>query len=648
MKIRTKLLLALASISLVPPIAAYVALIANPRISFALRMNEFEAQQGTLADHMQSDVRGIRAAFEESLSETYRIQVVPKETIEADQQRKTANEAVRDGVLAFEKDLAEISRSMSDQMQVMASSNEPMNTSEQRETQIVNQISKLFPRLKSNTGDFIALSDRFAIREEGELVQKVLEPSVQENLDQILQLANETDVEAAEDRHNIESALHFSYKQSFLVVLAGLALSVFLARLLSRVVITPIHDLRAAAKAIGQGKMQTRLAIHSKDELGDLASCFNFMANDLTQLIEQNTQAQKDLSSANTRLQSSMDELESSNRHAGVLSESAELLQSCFTADEASDVIASTAVRLFPALSGALLVFSASRNVLEAMAVWGPDPPSERVFGQSDCWALRRGRVHHSLGTGGTCCKHLTGPSGSASMCAPLAAHGETLGILCLTSNSHPADGPLPVISESDMRLAISLAEQAALSFANLKLRDKLRYQSVRDPLTGLFNRRYLDETLEREVPNALRKSRNLGLIMIDVDHFKKFNDIHGHDAGDAVLREFGDFLTKSVRRGDVACRYGGEEFVLVLVESNLEDTLRRAEELRVTFQHLTIKYRDLVLGKVTISAGVAALPDHGVTASDLLTAADAALLRAKEQGRDRVVMGKVPSAQPA
>jgi diguanylate cyclase (GGDEF)-like protein len=169
-----------------------------------------------------------------------------------------------------------------------------------------------------------------------------------------------------------------------------------------------------------------------------------------------------------------------------------------------------------------------------------------------------------------------------------------------------------------------------------------LRHQSVRDPLAGLFNRRYLDESLEREVPNALRRNRSLGIIMFDVDRFKQFNDLFGHDAGDTVLRELGHYLAKYIRGGDLACRYGGEEFTLIFPECSLEETRSRAEELRTAFQQLSIKHRDTVLGKVTLSLGVAVLPEHGTTAAELLAAADGALLRAKREGRDRVLIAEV------
>jgi diguanylate cyclase (GGDEF)-like protein len=228
------------------------------------------------------------------------------------------------------------------------------------------------------------------------------------------------------------------------------------------------------------------------------------------------------------------------------------------------------------------------------------------------------------------------------SLCIPLAAQGETLGIVCLVAEaSEFLNAPVPT-SESNVQLAVSMAEQAALSFANVNLRERLHAQAICDPLTGLFNRRYLDEYLEREVSNAGRRNRPLGIIMLDVDRFKKFNDLFGHDAGDTVLKELGDYLMKFIRRGDLACRYGGEEFTLILPESSLEDTRRRAEELRTSIQQLSIKHREIMLEKVTLSIGLAAFPEHGTTPSELLGAADGALLRAKGEGRDRVLVGQV------
>jgi diguanylate cyclase (GGDEF)-like protein len=646
MKIRTKLLLALAAISLLPSVAAYVVLMAHAGISFALRMNEYQAQQGVAAQRLQGDLTAMELAAEESLGETYRIQNEPREREDAERQRRLANAALRLGATAYETDLDLLTRSETKQLQDISEAGGAKGTddAEQHEMQLLNELGDSLPRLKSNAEKFNQLSDSFS-QTEGEFLQEVFEPEMRgEHAKGVRELASETDQGAGEYRRNIEKALKDSYKQTILIVLLGVAVSIVLAGIVSRaVVIRPIEELRDAAQQLGQGKMDTRIPIHSKDELGELAISFNLMADDFTRLIEERGQAQDKLSEAHEELKNSMEELKFRNRQAGTLSEMAELLQSCFTIEEASGVIASSAQKLFPEFSGALLVFSASRNVLEAVSTWGQSSPAERVFSPNDCWALRRGRLHHSNSSEGAVrCSHFGADSRPPSLCTPLMAHGESLGILCLVTKPIGSMGAPASISEFDTQLTVSMAEQASLSFANLKLRDKLRYQSIRDPLTGLFNRRFLDESLERELSVAIRKNRSLGVIMLDVDRFKKFNDLFGHDAGDTVLRELGDYLTKFIRRGDLACRYGGEEFTLILPESSLEETRRRAEELRTSFQQLSIKHKDIVLGKVTLSLGVAALPDNGTTAVELMAAADRALLRAKEEGRDRVLVAEV------
>lgn len=326
-----------------------------------------------------------------------------------------------------------------------------------------------------------------------------------------------------------------------------------------------------------------------------------------------------------------------------ILSHMADLLQSCFRLEEASGVVASSAQKQFPEYSGAVFLFSASRNLLEANTCWGRSSSLEGVFSPDDCWALRRGRSHHSdKDDVAVRCAHFGTDLRLPGLCIPLIAQGETFGIVCLLAEASESLNAPVLFSESNVQLAVSMAEQAALSFANIKLRERLRAQAIRDPLTGLFNRRFLDESLEREVSNTMRRNRPLGVIMLDVDRFKNFNDMFGHDAGDTILRDLGDFLLKFIRRGDLACRYGGDEFTLILPESSLDNTRRRAEELRTSFQQLSIKHGDIVLEKVTLSLGVAAYPEHGKTPSDLLGAADAALLRAKEEGRDQVLVGQV------
>jgi diguanylate cyclase (GGDEF)-like protein len=192
-------------------------------------------------------------------------------------------------------------------------------------------------------------------------------------------------------------------------------------------------------------------------------------------------------------------------------------------------------------------------------------------------------------------------------------------------------------VSEAKQQLAQTVADSIAMALANLLLRESLREQSIRDPLTGLFNRRYMEESLEREISRAERNNSTVGLIMIDVDHLKRVNDAFGHAAGDTLLRELGRVLRVHIRESDIACRYGGEEFTLILPEASREVARERAELLRQEVKRLRFNFEAVDFPRMSVSLGVAVYPDHGLTGEALLRAGDAALYRAKHQGRDRV-----------
>jgi len=358
---------------------------------------------------------------------------------------------------------------------------------------------------------------------------------------------------------------------------------------------------------------------------------------------------------ANDKLLWWVKELEERNREVLLLSEMSSLLQSCRTSAEAYTVIARFVQQLFPAESGALAVISPSRNVVEVVTTWevsenGISVQTSPVFAPDECWALRRGRVHlvESLRLE-PLCEHVRAAERQPCfyLCVPMMAQGTALGVLHLQrcpsvvppeGGQTTMDGVPEWLSETKQRLAVTIGEQIALALANLSLREALRSQSIRDPLTGLYNRRYMEEWLERELYRAERAERSVGIIMLDLDHFKRFNDTHGHEAGDVVLRELGIFLKSRVRGGDVACRYGGEEFILLLPEVSLEETQQRAEELRNGVKNLAVRHRNQLLGTVTLSLGVAVFPEHGTAVEILMRAVDQALYRAKQAGRDRVM----------
>jgi diguanylate cyclase (GGDEF)-like protein len=238
-------------------------------------------------------------------------------------------------------------------------------------------------------------------------------------------------------------------------------------------------------------------------------------------------------------------------------------------------------------------------------------------------------------------CRHLAAGSNGIHLCMPLIAQGETMGLLYLEKKpwDEEAAGAGKGLTKQQQKLASTLAEHISLSLANLKLRESLRHQAIRDSLTGLFNRRYLQETLEREIHRVQRRDATLGVIMMDVDHFKNFNDTYGHEAGNRLLAVLGRYLQGSIRAEDIACRYGGEEFTLILPEVSPEVLLERAEAIRKGAEELEVLYQGTMLGGVTISLGLSYFPQHGAEGETLLQAADAALYQAKRSGRNRVIM---------
>ena len=355
--------------------------------------------------------------------------------------------------------------------------------------------------------------------------------------------------------------------------------------------------------------------------------------------ISERRRMEDELRAANVKLTAHVADLERRNHEANLLNEMADMLQSCFTAEEVQAVIAASIEKLFPTESGALCMLN-ERNLVEAIAAWGRPRGGEEIFAPEDCWALRRGQAHVvSELRQELRCAHVA--AGDAPyLCVPMMARGAAMGVLhVMVSRNTPVSRGV----EEMEPLAKTVAEHLGLAMANFNLRQTLRIQSIRDPLTGLFNRRYMEETINREIPRATRYQRPLGIILFDIDHFKHFNDSFGHPAGDTVLSTLGEFVRGHVRSEDIPCRYGGEEIVLILPDAPLEVTLARAEVIRTGVSELHLDYRGKPLGDLAISLGVAVFPRHGATGDTLLRAADEALYRAKAGGRNRVELATVP-----
>ncbi|MBL8256825.1 MAG: diguanylate cyclase [Pseudoxanthomonas mexicana] len=350
--------------------------------------------------------------------------------------------------------------------------------------------------------------------------------------------------------------------------------------------------------------------------------------------IRHRARAEADGDDARGELMSNIRALEQHGADLNELSRYGGMLQSCVRAEEAVGLATQYFSRLLPSTGGTLYRVRASQDYAEEVAHWGEHAINgPAMFPLPDCWGLRRGqphvhRAHHEL----LPCNHVSTPSLSAMpsyACVPLIAQGSQLGLLYLSSHDDSFLARLDLVKTA--------AEQLSMALSSLDLQARLRVQSIREPLTGLFNRRYLEESLARELARCERRGMPLGLMMLDLDHFKRFNDLHGHAGGDALLAEFGRLLQALSRDEDIACRYGGEEFTLILPEADAITVQARAEAIRAGVEAMRVTHLGQELPPVTVSIGMAMFPQHGGLGESLMRHADAALYRAKHAGRNRV-----------
>jgi diguanylate cyclase (GGDEF)-like protein len=351
------------------------------------------------------------------------------------------------------------------------------------------------------------------------------------------------------------------------------------------------------------------------------------MLDQRQELIEQRESALNDM----TR---SFETLRNRESESLLLIELGDTLQSSGTVLQARDPVRETLVKLFE--GGAVSVVNVSEDLFDTRVDWGRDSSPRPPFPRTRCWALQKNQLHYSDDPDGPC-GHSVDPAATIVLCVPMIAHGDTIGVLQIYS--YDAAVTSGDARANVTRLALGVSDQLGMALANFRLRDSLREQAIRDPLTNLFNRRYMEETFIRELSRAARDHVEIGVMQIDIDHFKEFNDTYGHDVGDVLLRAFANLLFAHFRDSDVPCRYGGEEFTLILINSTLDETEARARELQQSVLGLWLDVgHGITPAPPTLSIGVASYPTHGDTADTLIRAADQALYAAKSQGRDKVV----------
>ncbi len=313
-----------------------------------------------------------------------------------------------------------------------------------------------------------------------------------------------------------------------------------------------------------------------------------------------------------------------------------DMLQAADDHEDAAAVLMASAERLLPDLDGALYLFNNSRDRLDLAQSWSRRPgfaPAATLFPEN-CWALKRGkphlnhREHDNNGRGKSlCCPHAVGKASSIEV--PMMARGQVFGLLILASEATDAHAQFQDVT----RIARALADSISLALSNIALREKLRTQSLRDPLTGLYNRRYMEDALERYINLAQRTGTSISVLMIDLDNFKRLNDDHGHAKGDAVLRDVAGQLVSTLRPSDVIARYGGEELLVIMPKCGLEHAAAKAELLRQRVEALSAAHG----AQVSASFGVATVPETATGAGDVVTMADTALYAAKQAGKNRV-----------
>ncbi|GAB5350154.1 sensor domain-containing diguanylate cyclase [Alteriqipengyuania sp. 357] len=304
-------------------------------------------------------------------------------------------------------------------------------------------------------------------------------------------------------------------------------------------------------------------------------------------------------------------------------------LQSADSNSDAAQVLRATSRKLLPGCGVALYVFNNSRDRLDLVDCWDmPESymPTESLV-PANCWALKRGKDHFNNPLEQSlCCSHYIGDV--ASIEVPMMARGQVFGLLVLGDRGGKCDN-----LDRAQRIARALADSTSLALSNISLREQLRTQSLRDPMTGLYNRRYMEDTLDRFIALSHRQHQSTSVLMIDLDNFKHLNDEHGHAKGDAVLKEVAANVVGALRPSDVVCRYGGEELLVILPDCGLDDAIMRAEQVRMRVEGLSEPHGC----HITASIGVASLPETGKSSADLLAASDAALYEAKGAGKNQV-----------
>lgn len=342
--------------------------------------------------------------------------------------------------------------------------------------------------------------------------------------------------------------------------------------------------------------------------------------------------ANEELTALNKKQSATLDEVTLMEYEENLMNKLNSMLQLCSTAEETYPRINLIAQEIFRGLSGGLAVYQSASQQLETVIQWGPDQILIQFFAPEDCFSVRSGSVNivDDYKTA-IPCPHYTTPPQGGHMDIPMFVMNDLIAVIHVFA---PAEQPL---SKHIQEIAVAFSNVIKIALTNINLRHSLQEMTLRDALTGLYNRRYLNEFLPRELNRIKREEGKLIIAMLDIDDFKKVNDTFGHEAGDEVLKRIGQILNQTFRISDMVCRFGGEEFFVVMLGSDLDAAVLKLEHLRELIKNEKITFHGQALPKTVLSVGVARAPQDGVIENILIDAADQALYEAKRLGKDRI-----------
>jgi diguanylate cyclase (GGDEF)-like protein/PAS domain S-box-containing protein len=335
--------------------------------------------------------------------------------------------------------------------------------------------------------------------------------------------------------------------------------------------------------------------------------------------------------------------LDQSRNEIALASKMSSFLQSCINMQEANRVITQFLPLLFPTVDGALYLLDSSAETYELLSSWGNNLESDDSFTPDACIAVRRRTAHHvKCGENEDYCSHFAKGINRGYMDIPLTSQGKILGILHLEGKDEVAESDTGnTLTGMAKNLAMIVAGQLAFAVSNIRLQEAVREQTIRDSLTGLYNRRYMEQALDKEIRHAVRSNSTVGMITLDLDSFGKFNEIHGYKSGNLVMRELADFLRSNSHSGDIVCRGNGDEFAILYPQISSDMLKQKAEGIREGLTYFNRRHQELYKEPLTLSLGVAIFPEDGKTPEQIIKLSEIALNRAAQDGGNRIVLAE-------